>query len=60
MRLHEVPDGEEVLAVIGAGAASDDLLELDHRIDGAHQHNVAHIAGINAGGQLLRCGQDRR
>ncbi len=45
---------------IQAGTAPDDLLELDHRIDRAHQHNVVHIARVHPGGQLLRRSQNRR
>ena len=60
VRLHEVVDREVVLAVVEPRAASDDLLELDHRVDRAHQHDVADVAGIHAGGELLRGGQDRR
>ena len=58
--VHEVVDREVVLAVEQARPAADDLLELDHRIDRAHQHDVAHVAGINPGRQLLRRRQDRR
>jgi hypothetical protein len=35
VRLHEVVDREVVLAVVEPRAASDDLLELDHRVDRA-------------------------
>jgi hypothetical protein len=34
-------------------AASNDLLELDHRVDRAHQHDVADVAGIYASRQFL-------
>ena len=60
VRLHEVVDREVVLAVVEPRAAPDDLLELDHRIDRAHQHDVAHVARIDAGRELLRRGQDGR
>ena len=60
MRLHEVVDREVVLAVVEPRAAPDDLLELDHRVDRAHQHDVADVAGVHAGRELLRRGQDRR
>jgi len=53
MRLYEIVNGEVVLAVAKPRAAAVDLLELDHRIDRAHQDDVAHVAGIDAGGQLL-------
>ncbi len=58
--LHEVVDGEIVLAVEQPGAAPDDLLELDHGVHRPHQHDVAHIAGIDPGGELLGGGQDGR
>ena len=60
VRLHEVVDREVILAVIKARAAPDDLLELDHRVDRAHQHDVADVARIHAGRELLRGGQDGR
>ena len=60
VRLHEVVDREVVLAVVEPRAAPDDLLELDHRVDRPHQHDVADVAGIHAGRELLRGGQDRR
>src|ERR1035437_5562898 len=58
VRFYEVVDGEVVLAVVEARAATDDLLELDHRIDGAHQDDVADVAGVHAGGELLRGRED--
>ena len=58
--LHEVVDREVILAVVEASAAADDLLELDHRVDGPHQHDITDVAGIDAGRELLRRGQDRR
>ena len=60
VRLHEIVDREVVLAVVEPRAAPDDLLELDHRVDRPHQHDVADVAGIDAGRELLRRGQDRR
>ena len=56
----EVDDGEVVLAVEDAGASADDLLELDHGVHGAHEDDVAHVAGVHAGGELLGGGQDGR
>ena len=53
VRPHQVVNREVVLAVIQARATPDDLLELDHRIDRSHQHNVAHIACVHAGGEFL-------
>ena len=58
--LHEIVDREVVLALEQAGAAADDLLELDHRLDRAHQDDVADVAGVDAGRELLRRGQDGR
>ena len=58
--LHEVVDGEVVLAVVQARAAADDLLELDHRIDRPHQHDVADVARVHPGRQLLRGGENGR
>ena len=59
IRLDEIIDGEIILAVKEPGAAADDLLELDHGIDRTHEDDVADIAGIHAGGELLRGGQNR-
>ena len=56
---HKIIDCEKVFAIKQPGAASDDLLELDHGIDGAQQNNIPHIARIHAGGELLRRGQNR-
>ena len=58
VRLHKIVDREVVLAVIEPRAAPDDLFELDHRVDRAHQHDVADIAGIDSGRELLRGCQD--
>ena len=60
VRLHEVVDREIILPLEEPRAAPDDLLELDHRIDGPHQHDVADVPGIHAGAQLLGRGQDGR
>ncbi|HLK47108.1 MAG TPA: hypothetical protein VKT49_03175 [Bryobacteraceae bacterium] len=56
--LDEIVDGEVVLAVVQASAAADDLFELDHGIDGAHEHDIADVARIDPGGEFLRSGQD--
>jgi hypothetical protein len=56
VRPHEVVDGEVVLPVVKARAATDNLLELDHGVDRAHEHDVADIAGVHAGRELLRGG----
>ncbi len=56
--LHEVVDGEVVFAFKGAGAASDDLLELDDGADHSQQDDVTDVAGIDAGGELLGGGED--
>ena len=60
VRLHEVVDREIVLAVIEARPAADDLLELDHRVDRPHQDDIADVAGVHSGRELLRRSQDRR
>jgi hypothetical protein len=60
MCLHEIIDRKVVLPIVQPRSASDDLLELDHGIDRAHQDDVADIAGIHAGREFLRGRQDRR
>ncbi len=57
---HEVVNGEIVFAVVEPGATANDLLELNHGPDRAHQDDVANVAGIDASGELLRRGQNRR
>src|SRR5690606_39363872 len=39
-------------------SAADDLLELGHRVDDPHKHNVLHRGGVDARSQQLRRGQD--
>ena len=58
--LHEVVDREVVLAVVEPRAAPDDLLELGHRVDRAHQNDIADVARIHAGRKLLRRSQNGR
>ncbi len=60
--LSVVEDVEEVFAVIvaEAGAAANDLLELDHRIDDAGQDDVLAGGGINARSQQLGTGENDR
>src|SRR6202020_1016217 len=41
---HEVVDGEVVFAVVEAGSATNDLLELNHGVDRAHHNDVANVA----------------
>ena len=55
-----VEDVEPELAVVvpDARAAPDDLLELDHRVDEAHEHDVAAGGRVEAGGEQLRRGED--
>src|SRR5271157_3078750 len=60
VRLHEVVDGEIILAIVKSCAAPNDLLELNHGVDRAHQYDVANVTGIHAGRELLRGGQNRR
>lgn len=55
---YEVVDGEVVFALKGAGAASDDLFELDDGADHPQQDDVADVAGIDAGGEFLGGGED--
>ena len=57
--LDEVVDREVVLALVEARAAADNLLELDQRVDRAHQDDVTDVARIDASGELLRRRQDR-
>lgn len=54
VRLHEIVNRKVVLSIIEPGAAPDNLLELDHRIDRAHQDDVADVPCIHAGGEFLR------
>ena len=58
--LHEIEDGEIVLALKQAGAAPDNLLELDHRLDRPKQDDVANVARVDPGGQLVAGSQNRR
>ncbi len=58
MGFDEVVDGEEVFAVVETGAAADDLFEFDHGVDGAHEDDVADVAGVDAGGEFLGGGED--
>lgn len=46
----EIVNGEVVFAVIKAGAAPDDVFELNHRAHRPHQHDVAHVSGFKASG----------
>jgi len=57
---NEIVNRKIILAVIEPCAASDDLFEFNNRIDRPHEHNIADVAGINAGGKFLRRGQDCR
>src|SRR5581483_5328296 len=58
--LHEVIDSEVVLPVEEPCPAPDDLLELNHAVDGAHKNDIADVAGIHTGRKLLRSRQNRR
>src|SRR5260370_24749573 len=60
IRSYEIVNGEIVLAVIKPRPSADDLLELNHGVDGAHENDVANVAGIHAGREFLRRGQNRR
>ena len=58
--LHEVVNGEVVFAIVKPCAATNDLFELNDGVDGTHQNDIANVAGIHAGRELLRGGQNRR
>src|SRR5258708_7198602 len=60
MCFDEVVDREVVLAIVQPRSTADDLLELDHRMNRAHQNDVADVTRVNTGGKLLGRGQDRR
>src|SRR5579872_2008756 len=45
--LHKVVDGEIVLAIVKPRAPANDLLELDHGVDRAHENNVADVPRIH-------------
>ena len=49
MRLHEIVDREITFAVVEGRAATDDLLELGHRIHRTQEDDVAHVASIDTG-----------
>ena len=57
--LHEIVNREVVLAIVEPRASSDDLFEFDHRVDRAHENDVADIPGIDSGRELLRRSQNR-
>src|SRR5262249_125888 len=59
VRFYKVVDREVVLVIEQARAAPDDLLELDHGSDRPQQYDVANVACVHAGRQLLRRSQDR-
>ena len=50
MGFYEVINRKVVLSVVKPCAAPDDLFELNHRVDRAHQHDVADISGVYTGG----------
>ena len=58
MGVDEIIDGEVFLAIEETCAASDDLLEFDHRVDRAHENDVADVARVHTGGEFLGSGQD--
>src|ERR1051325_3573210 len=59
MRLHEIVNGEIILAVVKASATTDDLLELNHGVDGTHEDDVANVASVDTRGEFLRGGENR-
>ena len=48
MCLHEVVNGEVVFAIVEAGAASNDLFELNDAVHGAHEDDIADIARVDS------------
>src|SRR5438132_14416962 len=46
---NEIVNGEVILAIVKPGATANDLLELDHGVDGSHDDDVANVARIYAG-----------
>lgn len=60
--ISEIHNGEILFAVIGfqACAASDDLLELGHRVDVVVQYNQPAGLAVNASGHQFRCGNNDR
>ena len=56
--IDKIVDGEIFLAIEETGAAPDDLLEFDHRVDRTHEDDIADVARIHAGGKFLRGGQN--
>ena len=57
VHLHKIVNREIVFALIEPCAPTDDLLELDHRVDGPPEHDVANVACIHAGREFLRRGE---
>ena len=55
---YKVIDGEIIFFVEQACTTTNNLLKLHYIIYRSHQHNVAHIAGIYACTQFIRCRQD--
>ena len=55
---YKVINGKVVFVVKKSCASSDDLLKLNHIIDRAEKHDIAHIASIHASGEFLRGGKD--
>ena len=48
MGLHEVIDGELILAFKQPSPTFDDLLEFDHRVDRSHQNDISNVSCIDS------------
>jgi hypothetical protein len=55
---YKIVNGKVVFIVKKSCASSDNLLKLNHIIDGAHEHDIAHVAGIHTCGEFLRGGEN--
>jgi hypothetical protein len=53
MRLYEIIDSEVILPIVKPRSATDDLLELDHRVDRTHQDDIADVPCIDTGREFL-------
>jgi len=54
MSFDKIKDGKKVLTLIEERTTANNLLEFNHIVARAHQHNITHIAGIHAGGEFAR------
>ena len=58
--VNKVVDREVVLAIKDPGSTTNDLLELNHRLDRPQQNNVSDVPCINSSGELVAGREDRR